>query len=89
MSPLKAAASSITVAVLCVSFLYCASALSCYECDSSAGDATCLQNTVKSSWQTTQCSNKIPELDFEIRPSAVRCVHVAYTEGGLYTYSIV
>lgn len=55
--------------------------LTCYECDSSAGDQTCLQNVVKKSWKSSVCSNKIDDLDLEIRPSAVRCVHISYTEG--------
>lgn len=55
--------------------------LNCYECDSSEGDPSCLQNTVKDSWNTTECPSWVPELNLEIRPSIVRCVHISYVEG--------
>lgn len=71
----------IPLAIFLLSTLYYVSSLTCYECDSSAGDASCLGNVAKSSWKYTPCTNKIPELDFEIRPSAVRCVHMSYIEG--------
>lgn len=73
---------AILLAVLLHLFLVnCVLSLTCHECDSSAGDTSCLQNVVKRSWRATVCTNKIPELDFEIRPSAVRCVHLSYIEG--------
>lgn len=74
MSALKA----IPVAVLFVSFLCGALALTCYECDS-VDDASCLQTTVQTSWETIPCDKE--EDLIGVPRSELRCLRAHYTEG--------